>query len=569
MISTNYNIFLMPSIVFILGGIIASFLKGKIRSCFSLLVPILSFYFLTTKINLLSNQTIDILGFNLVIFAYDKISLLFAYIFHIFAFIALIYAAFSKNSLEIGAGLFYVGASLGVIFAGDFFSFYLFWEALTLGAVIFIYLGKEKDSKDASFRYLIFHFIGGLILLSGILLLYRETGVNLIRNLKLGSLPSYLIFIGFGINAGFPLLNTWILDSYPKASIVGTVFLSSLTTKVGIYALIRCFLGTQSLIYIGIVMVILPVFYAVIENDLRKVLAYSLINQLGFMIVGIGIGTNLSINGTLSHVFVHIIYKSLLFMALGAVYFKYRTCKATKLGGLYKKMPLVTCCAIIASLSIMAFPMFSGFVTKSMIIESALTNNLILIYVLLIVGSAAVVKYFKVPYRAFFKENVEGEKLEPITTKRVPRSMNIAMSLSAILCIMIGLFPQYTIYKLLPFNLEYNPYTPFHVVTQLEILLFAAFSLCLCIKYKLYPKETDKITVNFDYFYRKSFTLFNNASKVVSEYVHNKSYNTLILLGKSLNSCFLNLTKKLTEKKIRVGVTLNLIVIMLLLLFFM
>lgn len=571
MTSTNYYIFLMPSVIFMLGGIVACFLKGIVRTFFSLCVPILSFYILNKYFLNEIFITKSFFGYNLNIFVYDKITLLFAYIFYIFSILALIYSSFTKKSIEIGAGLFYVGASLGVIFSGDFFSFYLFWELLTFGATIFIYLGRDKDSKNASFRYVVFHIIGGLILLLGILLMYKETGLLTIKSLKLNSLYSYLIFLGFGVNAGFPFLHTWITDSYPKASISGSVFLSSLTTKVGIYALIRCFVGTQALIYIGAIMVICPVFYAVIENDLRKVLSLSLINQLGFMIIGIGIGTSLAINGAVSHVFVHILYKSLLFMVVGAVIYKYQTAKVTELGGIYKKMPLVSVISVIAMLSISAFPMFSGFVTKSMIISSALNENMIILWSILILGSAAVVKYMKVPLTAFFIKNNNTEISKNLTENKtkIPFCMTLAMSISAILCILIGLFPQISLYKLLPYEITYKPYTYFHVISQLEILFFAGLALYICYKFKFYKKEEDKITVDVDYFYRNAFSSLNKVVGVCSNFLNQKLYNVLIRLGDFIKNSFLQISNKTIEKRFPVGLTLAFIIIVFLIAFFM
>ena len=569
MISNNLNILYIPSIVFFISAFIIPFFKGKLRLLLSLSVPVISFYFLNKLLN--SNDVVrySIFGFNLVIFVYDRISLLFSYIFLIFSFFGLLYASFTKRSIEIAASLFYLGASLGCVFAGDFFTFYLFWEVLTFGAAIFIYLGDDKDSINASFRYVIFHIIGGLVLLLGILLLYRETGNLGLRILNLNSLPSFLIFLGFGVNAGFPFLHTWITDSYPKASVAGSVFLSSLTTKVGIYALIRCFVGTEALIYIGAIMVIFPVFFAVIENDLRKVLSYSLINQLGFMIVGIGIGTNLAINGALSHVFVHIIYKSLLFMTIGAVIYKYKTCKVTELGNLYKKMPITTTCASIAALSIAAFPMFSGFVTKSMILQGAISENRFFVWLVLIIGSAAVIKYIKVPYCAFFRNNQESSiKLNSNKTK-IPFCMTISMCFMALFCIIIGLFPELTLYKILPYNVDYKPYSYFHVISQLEILFFAILAIFLSFKYKFYKNEEDKLTLDFDYIYRRTFNGINKLIFKGTESLNSKMYSVLIGLGNYISNDFNKFSKRYIEKRMPVGITLSLISILILLLFFM
>ena len=190
-------------------------------------------------------------------------------------------------------------------------------------------------------------FTSGALLIAGAAYYISVTGEANFEKISLNNPGAWFIFFAFGIKAAFPLLNGWLQDSYPEATVIGTVALSAFTTKLAIYALARSFAGVEYLIYIGVVMTAFPVFFAVIENDLRRVLSYSLNNQLGFMVVGIGIGTELAVNGAVAHAFVHIIYKSLLFMSMGAVLYRVGTIKASELGGLYKYMPLTAICCII------------------------------------------------------------------------------------------------------------------------------------------------------------------------------------------------------------------------------
>ena len=166
--------------------------------------------------------------------------------------------------------------------------------------------------------------------------------------------------------------------------------LSSFTTKLAIYALARGFAGTDLLILIGCLMTAFPVFFAVIENDMRRVLAYSLNNQLGFMVVAIGIGTELAINGAVAHAFAHIIYKGLLFMSMGAVLYRVGTVKASELGGLYKSMPWTMVFCIVGAMSISAFPLFSGFAAKSLIMSALGYKGLVAAYLVLLAASAGV-----------------------------------------------------------------------------------------------------------------------------------------------------------------------------------
>ena len=180
-------------------------------------------------------------------------------------------------------------------------------------------------------------------------------------------------------------------------------------------------------------MTLFPIFFAVIENDLRKVLAYSLNNQLGYMVVGVGIGTQLALNGAASHAFAHIIYKGLLFMAMGAVLYRVGTIKASELGGLWRSMPKTTVFCIIGSLSISGFPGFSGFVTKSMTLSAAFATHEVWLFVGLLIASAGVVDHsgIKIPFFAFFAHD-SGKRCE-----EAPTNMLIAMGVAAFIALSI------------------------------------------------------------------------------------------------------------------------------------
>ncbi len=223
-------------------------------------------------------------------------------------------------------------------------------------------------------------------------------------HLGLTGIGNFLIFLGFGINCAWPLLHSWLVDAYPEATIGGTVFLSAFTTKTAVYALARAYAGEPSLIWIGVAMAAFPIFFAVIENDLRRVLAYSLINQVGFMVAGIGIGTELAINGAVAHAFNDILFKGLLFMSVGAVMFRTGKAKATNLGGLYKSMPWTCAFCIVGAASISAFPLFSGFVSKSLIMTAAAEGHLWVPWFILLFAAAGVFHHagIKIPFFTFF-----------------------------------------------------------------------------------------------------------------------------------------------------------------------
>nr|NJM02209.1 Na(+)/H(+) antiporter subunit D [Desulfobacula sp.] len=495
----------LPALIFMIGGFLVPFFKGRAKSVYMMLIPVVGF------VNLINIPTgdhflLNFSDFKLVLLHIDRLGLLFGYIYHIIALITVIYILNFKNDVEYVAGFFYAGAALGAVFAGDLFTFFIFWEMLTIGSVMLIWARKTKSSQAAGLRYLLVHAFGGLVLLAGIVLHYTETGSLEMLKLTLSGPGSYLIFLGIGINCAWPVLHPWLTDAYPEATIGGTVFLSAFTTKTAVYALARLFPGTEALIWIGVGMAAFPIFYAVIENDLRRVLAYSLINQVGFMVVGIGIGTELSINGACAHAFNDILFKGLLFMSMGAVMYRTGKINATDLGGLYKSMPWTALFCCVGAASISAFPLFSGFVSKSMVMEAAASGShlvgqksYVVVWLVLLFASAGVFHHagIKIPFFAFFGHDA-GHRV-----KEAPLNMLIAMGIAAVLCIFIGTYPK-PLYNLLPFPVDYHPYTISHVLSQTELLFFSALAFALLLLSGIYPAEMRALNVDADWIYRKS-----------------------------------------------------------------
>jgi len=311
-------------------------------------------------------------------------------------------------------------------------------------------------------------------------------------------LDSWLIFLAFGIKSAFPLLHNWLTDAYPESTETGTVFLSAFTTKVAVYSLARGYPGTDLLIYIGAAMTAFPIFFAVIENDLRRVLAYSLINQVGFMVCGIGIGTALAINGAVAHAFNDVIFKGLLFMTMGAVLYRTGKINGSDLGGLYKSMPLTTTFCLVGAASISAFPLFSGFVSKSMVMVSAIEEGHEYVWAILLFASAGVFHHagIKIPFFAFFSHDAG------IRCKEAPWNMLLAMGLASILCIYIGTFPE-LLYSMLPFKTDYIPYDSTHVIAQLQLLFFSAMAFVGLKLTGLYPPELRSVVLDAEWTYRK------------------------------------------------------------------
>ncbi len=487
-----------PAIIFILAAILIPFLKGKTKSIYMLLIPVAAFYVLV-HIPYGNIWTIEFWGYNLILGRIDKLSMVFGYIFIIMAFLGILFALKVKDDLQHVAAIIYAGSTLGVVLAGDFISLYIFWEVMAVSSTFLIIASRTRASREAGFRYILVHLIGGLFLLAGIVLNIQKTGTIAFDYIGLGGIDSYLIFIGIALNAAAIPLHAWLPDAYPNGTPTSTVFLSAFTTKSAVYLLIRTFPGAELLIWIGAFMVFVPIFFAVLENDIRRVLSYSLMNQVGFMLVGIGIGTQLALNGAVAHAFCHILYKGLLFMAAGSVLQMTGKIKCTEIGGLYKTMPLTCLFCIVGAASISAFPLFSGFVSKSMIVTATVNEKMVMVYLILQFASAGVFHHagIKVPFFTFFGHD------SGIRAKDPSWNMTLAMGIAAFACIFIGIFPQ-PLYNLLPFTVNYVPYTGAHVVGQLQLLMFGALAFALLILSGYYPPEIKSINLDVDWFYRKA-----------------------------------------------------------------
>ncbi|MEE8493182.1 MAG: Na(+)/H(+) antiporter subunit D, partial [Nitrospirales bacterium] len=415
---------LPPFLIFFLGALIIPFVRGGARAALLLTIPIVGAVNLWTMPEGFS-WSFQFFDYTLTPLRLDPLSLLFGYLFHLGAFLAILFALHVRDAGQQVASLLYVGGALGAVFAGDLITLFVFWELLAISSVFLIWARRTPKALAAGLRYLLIQVLSGVLLLAGTLFHFAETGSIEFGYLGLSGTASWLIFLAFGIKSAFPLLHNWLTDAYPEATPTGTVFLCCFTTKVAIYALARAFPGTEMLIYIGVAMTCFPIFYAVIENDLRRVLGYSMINQLGFMVCGIGIGTDLAINGAVSHAFNDVVFKGLLFMTMGAVLHMTGRINGSELGGLHKTMPITTGFCIVGACSISAFPLFSGFVSKSMVMSAALEEGYSWIWLALLFASAGVFHHagIKIPFFAFFAQDAG------IRVKEPPLNMLIAMGL--------------------------------------------------------------------------------------------------------------------------------------------
>ncbi len=488
--------FLHPSIAFFLGAAALPWVRGRARGIYLILIPLLSGLMLALSAPGL-HGIFSLFGRELVLGRIDPLSRIFGVIFILMAEIGLIYGLHEKEKTgQAAAALSYVGGALGVVFAGDYISVFIFSEVMAFSSVFLIWLKRDAASLAAGYRYILMHLFGGVCLLGGVILRLAETGSTVFEPTASGGIGSLLILIGFLVNAAVPPLSAWLSDAYPEATITGAVFLSAFTTKTAVYTLIRGYPGTEALVWLGAIMTIYGVVYAMLENDIRRLLAYHIISQVGFMVCGVGLGTELAINGASAHAFAHILYKGLLFMGAGAVIQMTGKRKLSEMGGLYKTMPITMILYLIAGFSISAFPLFSGFVSKSMVISAAGESHRPEIWLMLTLASAGTFlsTTLKLPYAAFFGKDSGIRTTEP------PKNMLFAMGLAAVLCIGIGIVPQ-TLYWLLPYPVDYHPYTAAHVMGALQALLATGVGFMLLLP-RLHPEAT--ISLDTDWFYRKA-----------------------------------------------------------------
>ncbi|MEO0981989.1 MAG: Na(+)/H(+) antiporter subunit D [Pseudomonadota bacterium] len=500
-----------PGLILIAAGCLAAFLPFRLaRQVLAVGAPLVALAILLNADQRVDLSVVSALGLDLVLFRVDSLSFIFGLAFLIAAFLNAIYALHQDDRIQDGSALIYAGAAVAATFAGDLMTLFIFWELTAVSSVFLILRAGTTAAHGAAMRYLAIQILSGVLMLDGAAYYLKANGTMALEAFESLQDPgALLIFAAFGIKAAFPLLHNWLQDSYPKATVTGAVVLSAFTTKLAVYALARMFPGEDTLIWIGAVMTVFPVFFAVIENDLRKVLAYSLNNQVGFMVCAIGVGTPLAMNGAAAHAFCHIIYKALLFMSMGAVLYRTGTTKATELGGLYKSMPWTALFCLIGAASISAFPLFSGFVAKSLTISAVAEAQLFIVWGMLLFASAGVLEHsgIKIPYFAFFGHD-SGKRV-----KEAPFNMLLAMGMAAFICIFVGLPTMASgggygwLYRMLPYPQEalaYQPFTAEHILTQMQLLVLAAFAFVLLKRIGAYPPEKRGLILDFDWSYRKA-----------------------------------------------------------------
>jgi len=482
-----------PGLALIVGALVLPFLRGKARQAAVLVIPVVALWLLW-QLPMGTVWQAEWLGYQLEPIQVDRLSRLFATIFTLMAFGGGLFALGQSSRIELPAAFVYAGSAVGVTLAGDLITVFVFWELMAVGSTLVIWSAGTRASYAASLRYLMIHLLGGAVLFTGVAGHLVATGSADFVAMRPDSVAHWMILLGFLVNAGAPPLSAWLPDAYPEASWSGTVFLSAFTTKTAVYVLLRGFPGTELLIWVGLFMAFYGIVYAVLENDMRRILAYSIVSSVGLMIVGIGIGTEMSLNGVAALAFTHIIYKALLLMSAGAVLQATGRRNCSDLGGLFRTMPLTAACGSIGALTSLSFPFTAGFTSKPMITTAAADGHLFIVWLLFGAASAGVILHAggTFPWFVFFQKD---SGLRP---PEAPASMRWAMILFAFLCLAVGVWPQ-PLYRMLPYPVHFEAYTAVHVVTQLQLLLFSGLAFFLMLGFL---KRTATVTLDVDWLWR-------------------------------------------------------------------
>jgi len=484
---------LPPALPLLVGAVLLPVLPGPVRAWAFLVPPALA---LGQILGLESGETLRLpfLTYELVPLQVDRLSVAFGTVFAIAAFLGGVYALHLRDTGQQIAALLYAGSGLGVVFAGDLFTVFFFWEIMAVASAFLIWARRTPTSYGAGIRYFFVHLTGGSLLLAGILLHVGQTGSLAFGPME-GGLASVLVLLGFVVNAAVPPLHAWLVDAYPRATVTGAVFLSTFTTKTAVYTLARGFAGWEILLVAGVVMTLYGVVYAVIENDIRGILSYHIVSQVGYMVAGVGIGTGVALNGATAHAFCHILYKGLLFMGAGAVVHATGRSRLGDLGGLARAMPWTLVLYMVGALSISGFPLFSGFVSKPITIHAAELDHRDWAVLLLHLASVGTFLSLglKLPWFTWSGPD------RGLRVSSLPTGMIVAMALAAGINFALGVHPA-VLYDLLPFPMDYEPYTGKHLVKSVQLLLFTLAGFWL-LRDRL--GGTPTIVLDTDWLYRR------------------------------------------------------------------
>lgn len=489
---------LPPALLLIAGAVLVALVPRALRATLTVLLPLLTLGYAAAFLPAGTVVDYAFLGTELQVVRSDGLSLLFVGILCIVGALAALYATPEDDVKQQVTGQLYLAGAVGVALAGDWVTLYAFWELLAIAGTVIVWSGGTRAAERAGKRYVLLHLCGGAVLLAGIVLQVTDAGTLRLAAFdpSAPTLAAWLILIGFCLNAGVPPLHAWIPDAYPKATIWGSVFLAAMTTKTAVYALLRVFPGFEILIPLGLAMALYGVVFAVLATDLRTLLAYHIVSQVGYMVVGGGIGSPLAIDGAAAHAVNNLLYKGLLFMCAGAVIASTGRGNLADLGGLRTRQPLLLALYVVGALSICGIPGWNGFYSKGMLLVAASDAHhewAVLLMLLASIGTFVSVG-LKLPWFVWFGE----ERVKNVSP--VPLPMTAAMAAGAVLCTLIGVFPA-LLGRFLPNGTTYDPYTATHVIEVVQVSLFAGFAFFLLLPNVSTARKT---LADVDVVYRKA-----------------------------------------------------------------
>jgi multicomponent Na+:H+ antiporter subunit D len=487
-----------PALTVAGGAVLTAVLPRGARRVAAVVVPLVALWQIATLPDG-ATAGVSFLTYDLELLRVDRLSRLFGGIFALIAAIAAVYAWTVDDVRQQVAALVYCAGAVGAAFAGDLLTLYVFWETMAVASTVLVWAEPGERSRRAGTRYLLVHLAGGALLLAGVVLHAQTTGSLAFRPFDPASPTpaAWLILAAFCLNAAVPPLGAWLPDAYPRATVTGAVFMSALTTKTAVYALLRGFAGFELLVVAGAVMALFGILYAMLANDIRELLAYHIVSQVGFMVAGTGIGTELAVDGAAAHAVCHILYKALLFMGAGAVITTTGRRKLTELGGFLARQRLVFVLYMVGAFSISSVPPWSGFVSKSMVIAAASAAGVDWAFLLLALASVGTFlsTSLKLPYVTWMGED------RGIVPAPAPVSMLVAMGIAAFLCTLLGVAPG-LLYVHLPYPTDYQPYTAWHLIENTQVIVFTFFAFWLLLPRIAAAKAT--ISMDTDVVYRKA-----------------------------------------------------------------
>jgi len=488
--------FLHPATAFFILGLILPLFHGRSWRWVLFLPPVLAIV-LVLRMHLGSFWVVSYVGQDLVLGRVDPLSYLFLILFAIVSLICTIFAHHVHTKAHHAASLFFMGAAFGCLLAGDYWTLYIFWQFMTVSSSFLIWLSGRPRSAEAGFRYMLVLLLSSVLLLAGILLRESATGTFVFGPAESSLMFHYdwLILAAFCINAAVVPLHAWLTDAYPESTIPGAVFLSVFTVKTAVYALTRCFVGLDILFFLGAVMAMYGAFFALTANNIRRILAYLMVSQGGFMLAGIGMDTKMALNGAMTMAYANTFYNALLFMAAGALVYAAGDEHLSRLGGLAKRFPTIVVFFMIGALSMSCLPLLNGFIGTPMILEALWAKSPAPAFALAVALAGTFLAVgIRIPWFAFRS----GEAKEEKPPGKVPLNMIVAMGLASAFCFIQGVFPH-LLYRLLPFPVEGSPFTLRKVVIALLFLCLVSLFF-LPLKKALVPGA--RRLPDFDLLYR-------------------------------------------------------------------